>query len=84
MKVKELPEDTNLAKVLVELPDDMLKQYKDYAGGEKRMYIVGQLMGDFFMSPTKPHPKKSRKMFPMPLGIEPSNILEWEVVDDQD
>lgn len=84
MKVKELPEDTNLAEVLVELPDEALERYRDYAGGEKRMYIVGSMMGDFFMSPMKPHPKKSRQLFPMPISITPQDILEWEVVDDQD
>lgn len=82
MKVKDLPEDTDLSTVLIELPDEVLEQYQDYAGGEKRMYIAGQMMGDFFMSPMKPHPKKSRPIFPMPLGVEPSDILEWEVVDD--
>jgi len=82
MKVKELPENSELAKVKVELPDDVLKQYQNYAGGEKHMYILGQTMGDFFMSPDPPTKdgKGSRKLYPMPFGVNPRDILEWEVI----
>lgn len=79
MKVKELPENTNLTKIKVKLPDDVLKQYKEYAGGESEMYIVGATMGDFFLSPNAPG-TKSRRLYPMPIGINPSDILEWEVI----
>lgn len=79
MKVSELPENTNLTKVKVRLPKDVLKKYKEYAGGEKEMYIVGSMMGDFFLSPTI---KKERRLYPMPLGVIPEDILNWEVVEN--
>lgn len=81
MKVKELPENTNLADIQVELPDDVLTQYQEYMGGEKKMYIVGSMMGDFFLSPD-PKTKGSRRLYPMPLAVEPQHILEWEVADE--
>jgi len=82
MKVKDLPHDTDLKKIKIELPDDVLKAYQDYAGGEKHMYIVGSMMGNFFMSPHPPCPDESRQMFPMPLSLVPSDMLEWEVIND--
>lgn len=36
MKVNQLPQDTNLTKVKIRLPDKILKQYQDYAGVKKK------------------------------------------------
>lgn len=80
LKVNQLPKDTNLAKVKVRLPDEVFKQYQDYGGGEKEMWIGGGMMGDFFMS-TDPPGSKERRLFPMPELVNPSDILEWEVVE---
>lgn len=80
MIVNELPKDTYFADIKVKLPADVLKQYKDYCGGEPEMWIVGDLMGDFFLSPDPPRPEH-RKLYPMPPGVLPSDILEWEVAD---
>lgn len=80
-KVNQLPENTNLTKVKVKLPDNVLKDYKDYCGGEPEMWIVGDLMGDFFLSPLHPDTKGERRLYPMPINVVPSDILEWEVVE---
>lgn len=80
LKVNQLPKDTNLTKVKVRLPDKTLKMYQDYAGGEKDMWIGGSVMGDFFMS-TDPPDKKERRLYPMPELVEPSHILDWEVIE---
>lgn len=81
MLVKELPEGTNLTEIKVILPDDVLEKYKAYCGGEKEMYIAGSMMGDFFLSPNpKTDGKGERRLYPMPETIDPSDILEWEVV----
>lgn len=79
MRVKDLPEGTNLTDIEIELPKNVLKQFKDYAGGEKIMYVAGQAMGDFFMS-TKPKGKGERRLYPLPPMVEPKDILEWKVV----
>ena len=81
MLVKQLPRDINLSKVKIKLPDNVLKMYKDYCGGETEMWIVGAMMGDFFLSPIPPEPKGRRRVFPMPELVEYSDILEWEVVE---
>lgn len=78
-KVKNLPEGTNLVKVKVILPDDVLKAFKAYAGGTRKMWIVGYTMGDFFLSPNMPSKKGSRRLYPIPIGILPNQILNWEV-----
>jgi len=81
MKVSELPEDTNLRDIKVELPDDVLEQYQEYCGGEKQMYVVGSMMGDFFLSPDPYNDGKGkRRLYPMPLAVIPQHILGWEVV----
>lgn len=78
MKVKDLPKDQDLLNIPIILPDEVLKQYQDYCGGEKVMYIVGPIMGDWFMSPQPPGPKE-RRVYPIPIGVSPQDILEWEV-----
>jgi hypothetical protein len=78
MKVKDLPSETNLTQIKVILPPKVLKLYKEYGGGERKMYIGGALMGDFFLTPHPPGTEK-RRLYPMPSGVEPSDIVEWEV-----
>lgn len=80
MIVEELPKGTNLLYVRLKLPTDALEKYKDYAGGEEEMYIVGNTMGDFFMSPNPPG-KHKRRLYPLPLGVTPQDMLKWEVVE---
>lgn len=81
MKVKELPKDTNLTKIKVKLPDDVLKAYKEYAGGEPEMWIVGSMMGDWFLSPIAPGIKGKRRLYPMPISVEPFHILDLDVAE---
>jgi hypothetical protein len=80
MKITDLPDNFDLTDTLVELPENVLKQFKNFAGGEKHMYIVGATMGDFFMSPDKKGSKK-RRLYPLPLSVEPRDIADWEVVE---
>lgn len=82
MLVKDLPEGTDLRPIKIRLPDDVLRQYQEYAGGEKEMYVVGATMGDFFLSPIPPNTRDERIMYPMPPAVEPSHILDWEVVEE--
>lgn len=82
MKVNQLPENTNLTNVMVKLPDNVLAEYKDYCGGEPEMWIVGSMMGDFFLSPAPPSTKGERRLYPMPISVVPSDILEWEVTQN--
>lgn len=79
-KITDLPNNFDLTNTLIELPDDVLKQFKEHAGGEKHMYIVGHYMGDFFMTPDKKGSAK-RRMYPLPLGIVPRDIANWKVVE---
>lgn len=78
MKVNELPFSTNLVKIKVKLPNKALKACKDFAGGEKEMYICGGSMGKFFMSPDAPE-APNRRLYPLPPQISIKDILKWEV-----
>lgn len=81
-KVNQLPEKTNLTKLKVKLPPAVLEAYKNYCGGEEEMWVVGDLMGDFFLSPLPPDTKGERRLYPMPPEVVPADILEWEVVEN--
>jgi len=81
MKVKELPKNTNLTTIKVKLPKKVLIEYKAYCGGEEEMYVVGDMMGDFFMSPFPSDTKGERRLYPMPISVNPKDILEWEVTN---
>jgi hypothetical protein len=82
MKVRELENGTNLINIKVRLPDPVLATYQSYLGGEAEMWICGGMWGDFFLSPD---PKEGhRRLYPMPLSVDPEDILEWEVVEVAD
>ena len=83
IKVNQLPPDTNLVKVQFRLTPELLKHYSDYCGGEEKMWFIGPLMGDWFVSPQSPEEKDekgSRRLFPMPEQVSPADLLECEVV----
>ena len=78
MKVKDLPENDSLANTRIELPKTILQKFKEYAGGESVMYVVGDVMGyGFMMSPDPPGSK--RRLYPFPPGITPERILDWDI-----
>ncbi len=79
MKVKDYPEETAIQNLLLRLPDDVLKDFQEYVGGERDMYFVGSMMGDIFMSPIHPT-DATRALYPFPIHIEPKDLLEWEVI----
>jgi len=85
MLVKELPEETNLKAIKVELPDVVHQLYIDYCMHpgpvEKQVWLVGSMMGDWWVSPDAPGQPGSRRLYPMPMGIYPSDIMDWEVVE---
>jgi hypothetical protein len=82
MKVSELPKGSNLTLVKVRLSDEQLTQYKAYNGGEQDMWIVGETMGDFFLSPHPPNMKGERRLYPIPITLEPQFLLKCEVVEN--
>lgn len=80
MKVKELSKDANLTKVQIKLTDKLREQYKNYSSkGESDMYLVGQVLGDWFISPDSPSASR-RALYPKPLEVSPSDFLECEVI----
>ena len=80
MKLKDLPGNTNVLKLKLKLPKIALQEFKEYLGGETEMYIVGPMMGDFFLSPMPPDIKGERRLYSLPISIETSELLEWEVI----
>ena len=78
MKIKDLPDNTNLQYVPVRLPDDIYfaSSLPAYRKKNVPVYLWGWIMGDFFV---KLNPK-SRKIYPMYWASMPENIKEWEVV----
>ena len=79
MKVSELPNDKDLSDVLIELSDEVLEDFKAFLGGEKRMYLVGETMGEFWLSPDPKAEGQKRRLYALPMGYVPSDILDWEV-----
>jgi hypothetical protein len=82
MLVKELPEDTNLTKVKVRLPESDFELFQNYAGGEKEMWIAGYYMDTFFLTPVNPGSESKKNLYPLPEGLTPTSILDWEVVEN--
>lgn len=80
MKVKNLPKETKLTYVKVRLPDKALLAYRQYAGGEKEMWFVGEQTKEFWMSPD-PRGAAKRRLFPMPKGVTLRQVLEWDVIE---
>lgn len=78
MLVKDLPDDTLTKDVKVIIPDEALKAFQNYFGGERVMYIVGSIMGSLMFSPLPPETKE-RWLYPLPMDVDPSEILDWEV-----
>lgn len=86
MKVKDLPDNSDLFNMKIKLTPELQQLYADYSSkGEDEIYLVGPLMGDWFISPHPPdHVKengeKGREIYPMPLMVEPRDFLECEVL----
>ena len=55
---------------------EMLKAFEDYSGGVKEMYIIGNTMGEFWLSPDL---EGKRKLYALPLQYQPSDLLELEI-----
>ena len=78
MLVSDLPEDECIDNVRIRLPDEVLNEFKDFAGGESVMYVVGNVMGYGFMMSPDP-PGDERQLYPLPMSVKPRDILSWEV-----
>jgi hypothetical protein len=85
MKLRELPDDTNVLDVKLKVPEKELAAYREYCGTEvnDEVYVVGTLMGDFFISnePRTRDGQGKRQIFPMPESIQPEDLLDWEVAE---
>ena len=84
MKLKELDPKTDITTVKIKLTEDLKKAYDEYAGPHDtdEVYIVGDTMGDFFISIDAPD-KDKRQLYPMPIYHQPKEFLECEVVKQQ-
>ena len=79
MKAKDLLGHTNLINIKVRLTDELLKAYKDYAGGTRNMWFIGWINMDFFMSPHSPKTKE-RRLYPLPIAVDTADLLECKVI----
>lgn len=82
MKVSDLPEDSNLSKVQVEIPDDLLKNIREYYPNHEGItYVIGYGMGDFWISVDPPGGK--RDLIPMSLfpSFNSRDILDWKILE---
>lgn len=78
VKIKDLPDSTDLQKVKVKLPTHIYKasSLPLYGIKNKPVYLQGWVMGDFFVKTDL----KSSQIYPMFWSFVPSDIKEWEVV----
>lgn len=78
VKIKDLPDTTDLQKVKVKLPPHIYKpsSLPMYGIKNKPVYLQGWVMGDFFVKTDL----KSSQIYPMFWSFVPSDIKEWEVV----
>lgn len=81
MKVNELPKETNLTLVKVQLPTEALAKFQKFCGGESQMWIIGDWMGEFFLSPQPPSSEGKRDLYPKPPDVNVADILGWDVVE---
>lgn len=77
LKIKDLPENTDLQTVKVKLPDDiyMASSLPLYGIKNKFVYLWGWGMGDFFVKTDL----RSTQIYPMFWSVQPLGITEWEV-----
>lgn len=82
-KLKDLDDGVNLIGVKLKMTPEIQESYANYSSkGEEEFYIVGEMMGDFFISPDAPSKDKkgSRTLYPMPIEIFPSDLFGCEVI----
>ncbi len=77
MKIKDLPKDQNLQDVQVILPEHIYEasSLPMYDIENVPVYLVGWLMGDFFVKLNK----KDTQVYPMFWDFPPSTLEEWEI-----
>jgi hypothetical protein len=78
VKIKDLPQDTNLQGIKVKLPKHIYtsSSLPMYGIKNKPVYLQGWVMGDFFVKTDL----KSSQIYPMFWSFIPSDFQEWEVV----
>lgn len=78
VKIKDLPQGTNLQGIKVKLPKHIYtsSSLPMYGIKNKPVYLQGWVMGDFFVKTDL----KSSQIYPMFWSFVPSDIQEWEVV----
>jgi hypothetical protein len=78
VKIKDLPQDTNLQNIRVKLPKHIYasSSLPMYGIKNKPVYLQGWVMGDFFVKTDL----KSSQIYPMFWSFVPSDFQEWEVV----
>ena len=82
MKLSDLPGDTNLQKVKVRLSDSLYNSSSlpDYKIETKEVYIMGAIMGDFFVK-LKP---EDTQVYPMYRDWIPwEELKDLEVIEDE-
>jgi len=83
MTLRELEPDTNVLGLKIRLTPELKESYENYSSkGEQDIYLVGDMMGDWFISPAPPNTEK-RALYPMPLSVEPSDFLDCEIMVDE-
>lgn len=85
MKLKELPNTVDTINLKLKLTKELYKAYTDCYDrvNSDEIYLVGPVMGDWFISPDPPGKgnRSFRALWPMPLSVVPSNFLECEIID---
>lgn len=81
MKLKELPADTDVLGIKIRLTLELKEAYENYSSkGESEIYLVGDMMGDWFISPNSKNDSR-RSLYPMPLSVDPADFLECEIIE---
>jgi len=81
MKVKELPEETNIVGLHVRIPDHVFNSGLIQLSGipQQDVYIAGSIMNDFFVSTISNKTKGKRRVYPL-MGME-DTLLDWDIID---
>ena len=81
MKLKDIDSKTDITNIKIKLTPSLKEAYNEYLGpyDTDEVYIVGNMMGDFFISTEPPTPEK-RNLFPMPIYHQPKEFLECEIL----
>jgi hypothetical protein len=77
------PNVQNLLNIRILITDNIFKEYIESGQKirSKEIYLLGEIMGDWFISNDSPK-EKERELYFLPINLHPDVFLEYEVLEN--